>query len=370
MKLLFMINELGYSGAPKMMAWVANAMAKRGHEVTVISAFSADISQPLNKSVVHICLNEKMGKNSFGRAIRDVPRIVRKYHKYVHKIKPDIIVDFMDYLSQGYIIANKILWHDIIVSSERADPFSRTGAKSKKYFHCLDLSSKIIFQTEMARGFRNGKYRKKSSVIPNPVVLNDDMKKAIELRKEGEINEKKIAYVGRLSLEQKRQDILLKAAKELLKRHTLCDIYIYGDGADKNEIIKMTEEMRLNDCVHIMGRRDKIPLEIFDSACVVLTSDYEGIPNSLIEAMSIGIPCVSTDCSPGGARMLIDDGSNGFLVDRGDYLGVAERVECIMHDKKLSERIGDNARLIAEKFSEEKIAAQWEKELSELLLCR
>ena len=91
----------------------------------------------------------------------------------------------------------------------------------------------------------------------------------------------------------------------------------------------------------------------------VMTSDYEGIPNALAEAMSLGLPCISTDCSPGGAALLMENGKNGLLVPVGDSDKLAEAMREYMDDPEFAEQMGRNAINIADTFSQEKILDQW-----------
>lgn len=153
-----------------------------------------------------------------------------------------------------------------------------------------------------------------------------------------------------------------------LKSHGMkVRLNIYGDGPDKQKIQKLIEDESLENYVHLMGQQDKIPLKIYDSDCFVLSSDYEGIPNALAEAMSIGIPCISTDCSPGGAKLLIRDGKNGFLVDRGDYGAIAEKVIWMKEHPRQNRMIGEKATKVAEQFSEENVLNIWEKEIEKVV---
>lgn len=108
------------------------------------------------------------------------------------------------------------------------------------------------------------------------------------------------------------------------------------------------------------GRTDHVEEEIFKAAAFVLTSDFEGIPNALIEAMSIGVPSVSTDCSPGGAALLIRDGENGFLVPRGDTEEIAKKLGIIVSNAETANQFSRTAVSIATIFSESSISEKWE----------
>jgi len=369
MKIAFIIPKISYSGAPKIMAWVANGMVSRGHSVTIIAIYGSKCEQFLDKKVRVVFLRGKQNRNWFIRNTVGLISAVRSCRKTIKKMKPDAIISFLDSMSYVYILMNKLFWRDTIISSERVDPCSRHGFNAFMNYKAIKRSDLIVFQTGEAEEYYKKKNHKLNScVIPNPVIVNAVMKEAIKRRKETVLDKEKmkIVSVGRLSITQKRQDVLLKALSELRKNNISFIAYIYGAGEDEDKVKKMIRDCSLEKNVLLMGQQDNVLLKIFDSNCFVLTSDFEGIPNALMEAMSIGIPCISTDCSPGGARLLITDGENGFIVDRGDYLKIAERIMWVGSHKCESEIIGNNATAITKKFSEEKVMDLWENEIKHM----
>jgi glycosyltransferase involved in cell wall biosynthesis len=104
-----------------------------------------------------------------------------------------------------------------------------------------------------------------------------------------------------------------------------------------------------------------------DCAMFVSSSDYEGLSNSMLEAMAIGLPCVCTDCLGGGARELIKDGENGLLVPTKDAKALAEAMCSMVDDKELSKRCSDNASKIREELSAEYIADKWHEYIESVI---
>lgn len=365
MKLLCMIPKLSYTGAPKIMAWIANKMREFGYEVMVVTMYKSNCEQVLNEEIKYLNINYNQSNNWLYRNTIGMVKIISKYRKIVKEYKPDVILSFLDSISYFYIYLNKLLWHDKIVGSERVDPYSRHGIRAKICFDIMEKCDYLIFQTEEAKHFFGDKYNNKSIVIPNPVVLNHSMKKAIKYIDSLKVSKTPkipiISTVGRLSIEQKRQDVLIKTAIELKKRKLDFKIMIYGDGKDKKIINQSIIENKLQNNMYLMGQQDNILEKISESTCFVLTSDYEGIPNALIEAMSIGLPCISTDCSPGGAKILIKNGNNGFLVEKGNYREIAQKIEWIIKNNDKAIEMGKRARKISEKFSENVIAKKWDE---------
>lgn len=107
------------------------------------------------------------------------------------------------------------------------------------------------------------------------------------------------------------------------------------------------------------GSKNRIQEHIKDAALFVLSSDYEGIPNALIEAMAIGLPCVSTDCSPGGARELINDGENGVIVDCGNSDALAKAMVLLLEDREKAQKMGINAKKICRRVDKELVCKRW-----------
>ena len=109
-----------------------------------------------------------------------------------------------------------------------------------------------------------------------------------------------------------------------------------------------------------MGRCEDIPNTIKNASLFVLSSDHEGLPNALMEAMVLGLPVVSTDCGGGGARALIDHGENGLIVPCGDADALAEAIRQNLADPEGAKRSGEKAAEKAKTFSTESVITQWE----------
>ena len=107
-----------------------------------------------------------------------------------------------------------------------------------------------------------------------------------------------------------------------------------------------------------MGAKQDVLEWIKESYCFVLTSDFEGLPNSLIEAMSMGIPCISTDCSPGGARQLLGD-DRGLIVPCGDKERLAEAINMYLENKDVAMKYGEVAYKLRDEIESHTVAKEW-----------
>ena len=169
-----------------------------------------------------------------------------------------------------------------------------------------------------------------------------------------------IVTCGRLN-EQKNHDMLIRSFLEVSKYHPHAKLHIYGEGALKNRLQELIDENNLNDKVELCGSTNNVAGVLSRASVFVMSSDYEGMPNALMEAMASGVPCVSTDCPCGGPHMLINDKINGLLVPVGDKVSLANAIQTLLSDTDYAEEIGKNAKGKAFEFSPDIIFGEWRK---------
>lgn len=348
MKVLMIIRKLRYSGAYKMFIWLANALASSGYDVTVCTWANNDIETLPNKNIQWI----KLDLNS-----SHFLQILSAIRKVVKKVKADISISF---LLDGNVYNTLACLNSKTKSiiCERNDPFKPRYFKLKFWKPLFRFADGAVFQLpEVAKYYSN--IKGPTATIPNPVLKQTP----IEL-KPFEQRSPVISVLGRLDIFQKRHDIMIRAFAEFSRNHSDYILQFYGDGPDKQKMVDTATELGILDKVFFPGISLN-PLEVMaKSKMYVLTSDFEGIPNSLIEAMSLGLPCISTDCRPGGARLLIQDNINGFIVPQGDYQKIAEKMNWLLNHPVEAEEMGETAKMIVNQFSEEKITDLWKKYLS------
>ena len=129
----------------------------------------------------------------------------------------------------------------------------------------------------------------------------------------------------------------------------------------------MVKDKDLTDKVIFKGLVRDIPDHIKDSKAFVMTSDFEGLPNALIEAMACGLTCITTDCSPGGARELISNNVNGVIVPCGNPTKFADAVVNLLNNPDVADAMGREAQKITEKLNPEVIYSQWIEYIEEII---
>ena len=170
---------------------------------------------------------------------------------------------------------------------------------------------------------------------------------------------KQIVSSGRLT-EQKNHALLIKAFAGITAKYPAYKLVIYGDGPLRKDLELLASNLGIADKVSFPGYTTEIRKKIERSSLFVLSSDFEGMPNALMEAMALGVPCISTDCKGGGARFLIKNGTNGLLTPIGDVEALQTAMEKILSDQFFADNLSHNAHKLCETHSPEKIYAEWE----------
>ena len=158
---------------------------------------------------------------------------------------------------------------------------------------------------------------------------------------------------------KKNHELLIKAFSKIAYKYNNINLKIYGEGPLHSNLQKLIESLRLSGRVYLMGTVDNIQDVMKDAGMFVLSSDFEGLPNALMEAMAIGLPVISTDCPCGGPNMLIKNYENGLLVKPGDENELSNAMEYIIKNQNDADKMGLKAKKTAEMYKPEKIFNDW-----------
>lgn len=348
MKIVFLAYLHGYGGAERQIILLANAMSERGHDVTLISVCDGNICYALGRGIKYRHLPDRR-KN----ALRLITRYI-DIKKQLEELRPDVTVSF--WFQSAYLTAAmpKAVTGKVVYS-ERGDPGDReyTGLMGLIRRLALPRIDAFAFQSKAAQGYFDKSVRRRSAVIPNPVFVKaEDFPEVCRRRKA-------IVTVGRLH-PQKNQRLLINAFALIADRFPEYTLEIYGDGELKNALKNQINSLGLRDRVFLMGTSDRVHELMRGAELFVLSSDYEGLPNTLMEAMALGMPCVSTDCRPGGARELIDDGKNGVIVPVNDCRRLADSIAELLSDCARRKAFGLAAAAKTKRFAPERIYNKWD----------
>lgn len=356
MNILFVIHSLRVGGATKQLALIANALSGFGHHVSVYAySFDQKPAFPFDSKIDYICERHIVKNAKLEYLVTPC-----KIREIVKRTNADVVIGWRT--NAGCLVALGCLGLKVkTVFCERSDPFMEDNfmLHIAKWF--CNLNDFGVFQTGGAQKYYK-MLKKHSIVIPNPYSSDVDVfaLQAFSERK------KEIACVGRFELVQKRQDIMLNAFKIFHSKYPEYKLSFYGDGADRAKVECLANTMGLQDSVIFHGAVSNVLDKIASSKLLVLSSDYEGIPNVILEAFTADTPVVSTDCSPGGARVLIDNGENGLVVPIGDYMALAEAMECVVSDETLAIKFINNGKKKIKEFVPDLIFEKWNNYLLSL----
>lgn len=347
MKVVFFTTGMTKGGAERVIATISNRLVEMGHDVVIVILKGTESEYALDGRVQLVSANMSAG-------VAKAPAAMGFYRRVVREEAPDVVVSFTHKANLMACAAKRFFGVDVpLIISERANPFMRKTSylvMGNSLFKAADL---IVCQSKVISCYYEGRVSATPSVvIPNPV--DEECVAAAPALKRGPY----LLSAGRLC-DQKRQDIAIRALAVLLPAHPDLRLKICGEGDGLPGCKALVEELGIAASVEFCGNVDNVMRACSDAAVYLMTSEFEGFPNALIEAVASGIPVVSTDFSPGVARELVRDGANGYVVSTGDAEAVAWATEKVLREPPSIDVLEDSARLMRERFSLERVAEQW-----------
>ncbi len=346
-KIAFVTRVLASGGAESVLRQVVNGCAERGIDCMVIAIWkSKQIAQYHSK--VQLVELDDMGNGLRGKLIQY--SLIRKK---ILEFGADVVLSMPEDIGI-YVIAAMLGTGIPVVVSERNNPWVMPYKKISRILRrCMYPFAKgLIFQTERAASFFPKRQQKKGIVLPNPL----DISRLPEVYT-GE-REKIVVSAGRLD-NQKNFPLLIRAFAHFHEKHPDYRLIIYGEGSKREELEALAAQLLPDGCWSMPGRVNDLPHKISRCAIFALSSDYEGVPNVLIEAMAVGTPSVSTDCAPGGAATLINSGENGILTPVGDVDALAEALCQMAENPAEATAMAVEGVKIRKRMDAEKVVADW-----------
>jgi glycosyltransferase involved in cell wall biosynthesis len=250
-----------------------------------------------------------------------------------------------------------------VVVSVRADPDMEynTLALKSGMLATFGKAAGIVVQTSGAQAWFPKHIQKKCTILPNSVNPSFIRKRYVGER------EKAIVMVGRLDA-NKNQSMVMEAFKEATKdKFEDFRLVLYGDGPDRLKLQRKALSLGIERRVEFKGLVKHVAEHIEKAYMFILASDQEGMPNSLIEAMSLGLACISTDCPCGGPADLIQDEFNGLLVPVGDTQAMAGAIRKLLENRTLAENLGISASKLQNKYAPENVNRMWKEYLDSIM---
>ncbi len=353
MKKLFLVtHKMSGGGCERVIAQLLERFSADGVDCTLISECAVSSFYSLPDCVGHVYLGR-------GETLRssEIPRAYLRLRRLVRRERPDVVLAMPEKVNVWTVLA--LLGTGVpVVVSERNDPHRHPESRVKRLLRRLayPFAAGFIFQTEEAAAYFGTRIRARGVVLDNPL---DGAR--IPAPYEGP-RKKVITAAGRLH-PQKNFAMLLRAFARFYRVHHDYSLVIYGEGEQREKLAGLASRLGVAGAVELPGQTKTLPEDISDCAIFALSSDYEGMPNALIEAMACGLCCIATDCPIGGVASLIRDGENGLLVPAGDEDALLAALLAAADDPALAERLGKSAERIKTRLDATRVAAEWRRYL-------
>lgn len=348
MKIMMYINSLEHGGAERVLSNLANQFTEEGNEVFMVTTFFSSKEYDLNCQVKRVDMG--LSEKKWGIIKKNIVAVF-KLRRYIKEFRPDIMVSFLPEPNFRAILAS--LGNGVpVVISVRNDPNREYAYRIYYYLQKLlyPLARGIVFQTEDAKKWFPHYIQKKSEIILNQV---DERFFNIERS-----SPQYYCAIGRLT-KQKNYSLMLQGFLELVKKYPEEKLFIYGVGEELSELRVWIKENRLEDNMVLKGNTDHVPEVLSKAKALLMTSDFEGMPNVLLEAMAVGVPIIATDCPCGGPRTVIKRDESGILIpvrDKDEFIKALFKVQ---EDEKFRESLGKMAKKDSKQFSSKTVFNAW-----------
>jgi len=366
-RIVIVVGSLAAGGAERVAATLANAWLNRGHEVWLVSTYlgACAAAYLLRPGVSVVLLSAAMSGHGFAPGLATL-RKIRVLRRLLLNIKPDVVISFLTNVNVLTIIAHANSGIPLIIS-ERTDPLHdselpralRIGRSlSYRFANALVVQSTAAAQRYGAR--LPGASR--MTVIHNPLPA-ELAASTTRARQDGEGGT--VMAMGRLTPE-KGYSRLVEAFASGLGDDRAWQLRIWGDGPLREDLQSLVDRLQLTDRVQLCGLTDQPWASLAGGQIFVLSSEYEGFPNAMLEAMALGLPCVAFDC-PSGPRELADGGRAAILIAPGDVRALATALRELASDRELRRTLGARgAAFVRSEFAEAAVMADWDALIEEV----
>lgn len=345
-------SSLYLGGAQKVACLLANGLSDE-FNVTLIYSFNSGRSNPIREEVGIWKLPDYDRNDSLWKKAR----CIRKQVKALHALKNELDIDAaISFGNHSNLINLMSKGKGRVICSERSNPKRSWGRWFFWVSRILYLQSDyVIFQSERIRKLYGSRIHKKSCVLKNPLSRP---KPAYDRR------ERKIVNLGRLTA-QKNHALLLRSFSRFRMQYPEYKLCIFGDGELEESLEQLIRSLGLSDSAFLEKNDPNVLERIKDAEMFVLSSDFEGLSNALLECMSMGVACISTKCE--GSTDVIRNGENGLIVDIGDEKALAAAMCELASDPELRRRLERQAMEDMRAYDKDVVVQDWARAIRQCL---
>lgn len=362
-KIVFHLHCLERGGAERVVTNLASQFAQHGYEVYIATEQQGENEYETDTRVRRVHVGLDAGQEKHGRARKYADRILN-LRRFLKRAEPDVVIAFARKANYRALMATIGTPFPVVISTRIAPVGCYDHLSDKLQIPVLfRRAAGCVFQTQEQKEFFPEYLQKKSRIILNainPKFIGNPMP---------ERREKTVVHSGRI-VDFKNQLMLVRAFEMVHEKHPDYTLKIFGHDTHDGTWEKIEMLIRENNAegyVKLMGASTQLEKDMINGAVAAFSSDVEGMPNAMLEAMALGLPVVATDCPPGGPRMVITPGENGLLVPVGDERAMAAAINRLIDEPDFAEKLGRNAAKIGEKAGAEVIFREWEDYIHEIM---
>ena len=379
MKLLYIIDGMFNSaGMERTIANKVNYLSQLGYEITILTTnqrnreYFYKIPNSVKKVDLNINFDEYVSYGITKRIYSYIQKNIlfrKSLKEFIKNNQYDIIVTLMS-RSVKHLCKlknnSKVIYehHFSYYFNEQLDMSLYRNLITKFIYKLryryltfwFGKADKFIVLTEEDKSYWGDIYNNIMS-IPNSISYLPCLRAPLE--------NKNVIAIGRLDY-QKGFDTLVEIWSKISTRFSDWKLDIYGDGPDRQKLIKQIDSLKLNESITIHPPQKDIENKLLNSSIFVLTSRFEGLPMVLLEALSVGVPSVVFDCKC-GPKDVISDGVDGFICQQSNVELFVKKMETLMDDANLRIQMGKNAKQKGAKYSHENISKIWDRLFKELV---
>lgn len=355
-KIVFYTASLAKGGAQRVIVNLAEYLVQKGYPVTIVTTRKEEQEYTISEKIKRVYSDITEKEMTSSRVKNFVARFI-KLRRIWQQEKPGIVIAFIG-KNNFMALLTAVGLNIPVVTSVRGEPMEEYYNGLLRFLSktLMGASAGLILQTPDAKKYFPKWIQQKSVILDNP--LNPEF---IDVYYEGE-REKEIVTVGRLD-NNKNQKLIIDAFCKIAEKFPEYSLILYGDGEDREYLTEYVKKSVYFNRIFLPGAIKDVKKKIQSVKLFVLSSNTEGMPNCLLEAMALGIPSISTDCPCGGPRMLMEGKENGILVPVKDADAMANAMELLLKDEKLWTKYSKNAYQLSEEFHPEKVNRKWEEYL-------
>lgn len=357
MKIVFLIQDITTKGGTeRTTCCVADALRKRGHEVSVVSVFRNEPKPHYSADDVPFVYLSNASYTAEKGPIRRICQManqIRNARRCTQLQKADIII-CQKILASTLAFLSGFRHKSIATEHFTYSMYTPTIHKIRHFIYSKMRA--VVTLTEKDKALYRQEHIKEVYCIPNMVSVTP-------LPYTG-TDSHRILSIGRLT-SQKGYDLLLEAIKGIADRMGDYYVEIYGDGEERGKLEAQCRQMGLENKVRFCGFTDSIEQVYASSAFYVMSSRFEGFPMVLLEAAASGLPIVSFDC-PEGPAVLLENGG-GIIVERENTKALGEAILTMIDHPEIVKQFRSQLTKVTAPYSPERIGEQWERLIKEMI---